>query len=732
MAQAQQIKKTEAENTKKHDAEKKMLISRKRLVVLSGVLMVLFVLLLVRVGYWTVVRGADLESEAQSQWISDTIVRANRGSILDRGGNVLAQSAGADTVVFQPQSIKDADAVAGALSEILDMDRDELYAKASTKVRTDSKGNTTDIVEVWIKRQITAEQSEQIEALGLEGVKLISDVQRYYPNRSLAAQVIGYTSLDGDGQTGIERRFNSVLEGRAGRTMAETDPLQNDIPNGDEMIIEAVDGQDVILTLNEVVQSYMEDACSAAREDLGADSVQGTVMELAGREILAMANAPAFDLNEPPRSNSEQLAREGTNVVTARAFEPGAFFALFTAAAAYDAHETEGAYSCTGTATFDGTEITCSAIHGTQTFDEAVENQCLIAAAEMAAATGIQNFYSYLDGFGFGKTTGIEFTSDNPGVIMEMKYASEAETARMGSGAALKVTQLQLIDALAALLDAGTVKTPQLVLELRNADGTAAETYKTQTVSEAVSAASSEHIRGILAKAETAEGDIGTLQASVLQPQDSLENAGSECVNLFAAFAPAENPKYLVLMTGNGDSEAVRDEEILRRYAVGVLTETLQYFGIPVEQEKAQPSRSAEPAGTLSPIVQVPRLVGLTLANARERCAEEGLELTANGTGTVIGQYPYAGTQVDRGSEVQLEMSSRTSQGAVSSSLPGGQTTVPNFTGMTFEEAMERAYDAGLTFMAQGTGIAVAQTPVAGAAVERGATVTVTFRIDVD
>lgn len=713
---------------KKEGAEQKLMTSRKRLVVLGGVLAVLFLLLVVRVGYWTVVRGADLEREAQGQWISDTVVPANRGSILDRGGNVLAQSAGADTVVFMPQEIKDPDTVARELADILDLDREELYAKAVTKTRTDSEGNETDIVETWVRRQISAEQSEAIEALGLDGVKLISDTRRYYPNRSLAAQIIGYTSLDGDGQTGIERRFDSVLEGRAGRSIAETDPLKNDIPNGDEMIIEAVDGQDVILTLNEVVQSYMEDACSEALEDLGADSVQGTVMDLATREILAMANSPAFDLNEPPRNDSERLAKEGTNVVTARAFEPGAFFALFTAAAALDAGEARTAYTCGGTATFDGTEITCTAVHGSQSFDEAVENQCLIAAAQMAADIGMQEFYAYLDDFGFGKAAGIEFTSDNPGAIMEMKYATEAETARMGSGAALKATQLQLLDALAALLDAGTVKTPQLVLELRNADGTTAETYRTEIVSAAVDADAAGHVRGILAR-NPGGTDVGTLSAAILQPQDSLEDVGSECVNLYAAFAPADDPQYLVLMAGNGSSDRMRDEELLEPYAAGVLTDTLRYFGVQTAPQPAS-SAGAEPQGTPSPTVQVPRLVGLSLGDARALCEEEGLMLEANGTGSVVGQYPYAGTPVDRGSTVQLEMS--TPAGAASaSSLPGGQTTVPNFTGLTFEEAMEKAENAGLTFMAQGTGIAVAQTPVAGAAVERGSAVTVTFRIDV-
>lgn len=726
------------ENKVQGKAQGKLLTSRTRLSVVFIMLAALFVLLTGRVAYWSMVRGEELEREAQRQWISDTVVSAQRGSILDRSGNVLAQSAGADTVVLMPQEVQDAGEVADRLAEILELDRQDLYKKASTTERVDSDGSTRPIVELWVKRQITAAQSEAIRALDLKGVKLVADVQRYYPNRSLASQVIGYTSLDGDGQTGIERRFNSVLEGRQGRTIAETDRLQNDIPNGDEMIIEPIDGENVVLTIDEVVQSYMEEACASALEELGADSVQGTVMEIAPREILAMANAPSFDLNDPPRSNAEQLAREGANIVTARTFEPGVLFAVFTAAAAYDSDNVRSSYVCNGSATIDGVEITCPGVHGTQTFEEAVQNQCVVAAGNMAADIGLQDFYAYLENFGFGQPTGVEFTSDSAGSLMEMKYATEAEIARMGSGASLKVTQLQLMDALAALLDGGTLKTPQLVLELQEPGGDTSASYKTETVGAAVNADAASKVTGLLADMPQ-DGSLlsgyapGMISAAVLQPQDSLENAGSQCVNVCAAFAPTDSPRFLVLMAAHGTAGAVNHESVLYDYVQLALEQTLQYAGVQPSGPTPSPAGSASPSAEPSGVVPVPRLVGLDLRSALEAAAEAGLEVKADGTGSVTGQYPYAGTEVERGSSVQLEMSVRASeQPDGGQALPGGQTTVPNFIGMTFDEAMQTARRSGLTFLAQGTGIAVSQTPVAGAAVERGASVTVTFRIEVD
>lgn len=711
----------------------KILTSRKRLFVIMVVLTTLFLLLLIRVGYWSLIKGPELEKEAQGQWISDTVVSAQRGSIFDRSGNVLAQSAGADTVVLMPKEVKDAQKVASGLAGILGLDEKDIYEKAITTTRIDSEGKEKPVVEVWLKRQITAEQSQEIKDLKLEGVKLIADVRRYYPNRAFASQVIGYTSLDGEGQSGIERRFNSILEGRQGRAVSETDGLNNEIPNGDEMIIEPVDGQNVVLTLNEVIQSYLEEACGRALEDLDADSVQGTVMDVPTREILAMANVPEFDLNEPPRSDSERLAREGTNIVTARAFEPGNIFTIFTAAAAQDSNNVAPNYSCTGSAIIDGAEITCPDVHGEQTFEEAVHNRCLVAAANMAADMGMRTFYKYLEGFGFGRETGIEFTSDNSGHLMEMKYATEAETAKMGSGTALKLTQLQFLDAMAALLDGGTVKSPQLVLKLQNADGTVAEEYETQTQSAAVDSDTAQKMQSILGDAEALLDGYGSgsVYGSALQPQDSLENIGSGRVSMYCAFAPLDDPKYLVLITVNTATDVATDETAAESYVQDVLENILQYAGVQPSVASV-PSPSPTPSGTLPPYVKVPRLVGLDMDSALELIESEGLEMEKDGTGTVIGQFPYAGTEVDRGSTVQLEMSVTQRDPEGSQTPSGGQTTVPDFTGMSFEDAMETALSAGLTFYAQGTGKAVAQVPIAGAAVERGTSVTVTFRIDAE
>lgn len=719
----------------------RVLSSRKRLIVVLIVILALFLALLTRVAYWSLIRGAELEHEAEHQWISDTEIRAQRGSILDRNGNVLAQSAGSDTVVLMPQEITDPELVATELANILGMDRQDILMTASTKTRTTDSGEEKPIVEVWLKRQITDEQSAAIQALNLAGVKLIGDVRRYYPNKSLAAQLIGYTNLDGDGQTGIERRFNSALEGRQGRVVAETDKLRNGIPNGKEMVIDSVDGQNVILSIDEVVQSYLETGCSEAFDESGATTVQGTIMDVRSREILGLCNIPSFDLNDPPRSDAKLLASQSSNIAASRAYEPGSIFVAITAAAAVDADVLESTYVCNGADVVGGAEINCTDVHGSQSFAEAIANGCAVAAAHMAEDMGRETLYSYLEAFGFGQKTGTELPGDGTGQLMEMKYASEDQIARMGAGQSLKVTQLQFVNALAALLDDGTMTKPIAVLALESPGGPASETFEAAVTGTAVSSETAERVTDALgANIESADGyQIGYLTGESLQPRETVDSPVSRAVSMCAAFAPADDPMYVLLMTLNGEDEAQISSQALQSYCEQIMSNVLQYEQVRpagVGSTDSDAYASGEPSSSATPVpsgttVEVPAVVGMDLDEAVRMLEEHGLSYRADGSGKVDGQYPYAGDTMTAWSQVRLEMSKKERDpGNAYTPNTSGQTAVPDFTGMTFSEAMDAAEQAGLVFLAQGTGVAVSQTPVSGAMVERGTSVTVTFRLD--
>lgn len=728
-----------------------MAVSRKRLQVILIILVALMVCLIIRVGYWNIMQGEWLQSQAQSQWISDSKIMPKRGTIFDRSMNILAQSAAADTVAVVPEQVKDKDAeyVAGALAQILDMDKDALKEKITTKTRKLEDGTERKIGEVWLKRQIGVEQSEAIKALKeqkesgakMKGVKLVSDVKRYYPNKEFATQLIGYTDLDGVGQTGIEKRYNSVLEGRQGRMVAEQDTHNNDIPNGEELFIAPVNGQNVILTIDEVVQSFLEAQCKTALEQTGAEGVQGLVMSVATGEVLAMANLPEFDLNAPPRSDGEMLSALSSNIVTAKAYEPGGIFSVFTAAAAMDTDVDKQTYECTGTATVDGEKIMCSGVHGSQSLAQAVQNGCIIAASQMAVDTGIVPFYNYLSRFGFGEKTGIDFSADTKGEVMAKKYASERDIAKMGAGQELSVSLLQLANALTSIANGGKLHVPRLVSGLSDETGAITESYGVQVKGQSVGEETASAIRDIL-EANSVGVESGQLEdytnAVLYGASNKYDDRGALVVgkdnSTYLGFAPATNPQYIVLMHLDGVEEGSGVASMAVPFGNKLLEDTLKfYLAQPDKQGGGQDTQAAEGGEEL---IEVPNVVDMGRQTAIDTLSEAGLSYKDDGSGTVMSQQPAAGEMVAPGTVVSLDMDYKRQEATPENNFQTPDeagldvVTVPDFSGLTLREARDLAISAGLKFYAHGTGRANSQYPDVGTSVQRGTAVSVTFKLE--
>lgn len=720
-----------------------VLVSRKRLFVILVILVSLMGLLVFRVGYWNIVKGSWLQSEAEMQWISNSKVQPKRGSIFDRNLNVLAQSAASDTVVIIPEQVKEPIQVANALSSILELDYNEILQKASTKTKIGDDGIEKKIGEVWVKRQISHEKSEEIKSLDLKGVKLVSDVKRYYPNKELASQVVGYTDLDGVGQTGIEKRYNNVLEGRQGLMVAETDTHNNDIPNGREMYIAPVNGQNVILTIDEVIQSFMETYSMKALEETNADSVQGLVMAVDTGEILAMGNLPEFDLNEPPRTDGELLTSLSTNKVTATPWEPGNIFSVFAAAAAMDASVKQEQYECTGAATVDGEEIMCSGVHGTQSFDQAVLNGCSVAASKMAEDVGMLPYYHYLSRFGFGEKTGIDFSADSKGDLMAIKYASDSDIAKMSIGENLKVSLLQLANATASMVNGGNLYVPRLVTGLSDEEGTVTENYGVQTKGQSISEETSDRLVEILKEKglEKQESQLKDYTSgSLYGVSNKYDEKGALVEGMetttYVGFAPANNPQYLVLLQLDGVEKGADSESKAISYGKSILEETLKFYFVEPDKAASTQEDSKNPAGEgEDAMVEVPNVVDMGHEAAIAALNDLGLAYEDDGSGTVVSQEPAAGEKVEAGTVVKLSMDYKRSEASspTESGNPGSDVAsikVPDFNGMTLAEARDLAISSGLKFYAQGTGVAKKQYPMPGIAVQKGAAVTVTFRLE--
>lgn len=691
-----------------------VIITRKRLLVLLIILMAIIILLMTRVGYWSLWKGDWLKAQAEEQWVKDTEVSAKRGSITDRNQQILAQSAAADMVVLLPETIgkeKNADVVADKLSEILGMDRAEVYAKA-----TDPKKK-----EIWLKRQITMEQSNAIEALGLKGVAFRDDVKRFYPNKDFASQVIGYTNFDGEGMTGIERRYNSTLAGRAGRQVAETAKDGSGVPNGQEMEIQPQDGLNVVLTLDEITQSFLETECGKLYDAQSPDSVQGLVMDVTNGEVLAMANLPEFDLNSPPREDAAALNALSVNNITAASYEPGSIFGLFTTASTIDSGKTEGEYVCDGAVSLGGEIVSCDAAHGSQDIGKVLADHCSVGMATQAAALQKEMFYEYLRNFGFGQKTGIDFSSDSAGDVIGKRYAREADVAMMGAGENVKASQMQIANAAASIINGGTLYTPKMVLGLSDADGNMTEKYGPEAKGQTVSPETAAQVKGFMeGVAQSDKGiripgySVGVIYGSAPYYKDGSAVADRE-ISTYIAYAPADDPKYMVMITVTGVPKTESSATVCSPYVQETLTGALKNGNI-MPSENIQEQEK----------VTVPNLVGMDLQTARDALAGLGLQASFDGSGMVQGQVPAENEEVYKNSTVQLSMETKAVQQPADD-----KTTVPDFTNMDVKSARDAAISAGLVFIARGDGVARSQSLAAGSQVEKGSGVVIDFKLQI-
>ncbi|MDD5018188.1 MAG: penicillin-binding transpeptidase domain-containing protein [Eubacteriales bacterium] len=694
--------------------------AKKRLLFLMTTIIVLFFGLAVKMGIIVFVQGEELQEKALIQQTRDLIVSAKRGDIRDRNGNVLAQSATAQTVVLRPAEVAkgNVDAIVSVLAEMLDMDEETVRKKATDETKS----------EVWLARQITNDVADEIRKLNLPGVYFTVDVKRYYTNSSFLTQTLGFTSVDGIGQEGIEAYFEKYLAGQDGSIVSETDSAGREIALGEVDYIAAVDGYNVDLCIDEIIQSFLEQALEEAYYQQNAESAYGIVMDPDTGEILAIANIPDYDLNDVPRDDIEALTEMTRNKILVDAYEPGSTFKVVTLAAALDsgAVTVDTEFYCPGYKIVDGQQIKCWRYpnsHGQQTLYEAVQNSCNVAFMQMALLMETETFYDYIYEFGFGQETGITFPSDGAGIIMPEKYVTDRDLARIAFGQSIAVTPLQLISSFCAVVNGGFLYQPLLVHGICDSDGNYIEEYEPTVVSQPISEETSAIMRDILESVVT-EGSgsncyipgyrIGGKTGTAQKYDDDGNVMTDKHIASFIAFAPADDPEIAVLIIIDEPDVAVDFGSVVAApYVRQVLEESLQYMGIMPDYGEA---------GELAQVA-VPDVAGMSAADAADALDAAGLSYLFDGTGDVTGQLPAPGEDVDKGTMVWLYMETKTGYDETE-----GMVVVPDLTGKTVMEAAAALEECHLTLSIDGQGIATYQSPSAGEIVEENSVVRVEFR----
>jgi stage V sporulation protein D (sporulation-specific penicillin-binding protein) len=723
--------------------------NRKRLLVLLLIFTLIFFGLIIRVGYIQLVWGVDLQKKAVDQWTRDLDVYPRRGSIKDRNGKILAQSATSESIAARPSQIADPAKAASMIAPILDLDEQELKKKLS---------NTSSSY-IWIKRQVDRKTANEIRALNIKGIDFTEEPKRYYPNGSLASHVLGFTMKYAEpgeglkGQEGLELYYDKYLKGFAGKLIMETDVAGREMPYNVDRYIPPVNGLNIVLTIDQVIQYFTEREVNNVVAKYNPKKVYAIVMEPNTGEVLAMANWPNYDPNQPPRDigDFDEMQQLVKNFTCKDNIDPGSTFKVITAAAALEekAAGLTSSFNCPGYKMVDGQKISCwrAGGHGHESFAEAVQNSCNPVFMELALRLGKDKFYTYLNEFGFGQATGIDVVGEEKGIIMSKETAKNVDLARMGFGQAISVTPLQLITAASAVINGGNLMKPYLVKELRepviDENGQETErlvkTISPQRVRQVISSETSAIMREVLESVVTdgsgknafipgyrVGGKTGTAQK--YGPEGRI--IPNKNISSFLGFAPADNPRVIVLlMVDEPQTPVTFGSVIAAPYVKQILEDTLKYLN--VEPVFVQETREKMQE------VDVPDVIGMELAEAAKVLKKAGLDYLAEETGTVVvDQMPKPGASVITNTTVLL-YTDKDPDGEYSET-PGqesdeppvaGMIIVPDVVGKSIREANNILISQGLRLKIEGSGIAVSQEPAAGTWVEENTEITVKFKL---
>ncbi|HHY82697.1 MAG TPA: stage V sporulation protein D [Clostridiales bacterium] len=704
---------------------------RRLLVYLLAVSLILFALI-IRNGYIQLIWGKELYEKALDQWTRSLDVYPQRGIIYDRNKSVLAQSASADSIAVRPSQLADARDTAEKLAEILDLDAEELYKKISDTSKS----------EVWVKRQLTREESVRVRELNIKGIYFTDEPKRYYPNGNLASHVLGFTMKYAEpgegikGQEGIELYYDKYLKGVSGQIMMETDTKGRETPTNVKRMVPPIDGWNVILTIDQVIQHFAEKAVSDAMDQYRANKIYCIVMDPKTGDILAMANRPDFDPNNPPR----ELGYEGMealikNFAVKDNMDPGSTFKIITAASALEEGivTVNSTFNDPGYRIVDGQRIRCwkAGGHGHQNLYQVVQNSCNPAFMDMALGLGVERFYDYIEAFGFGSKTGVDIAGEEKGVVMKEDSVKNVDLARMGFGQAIAVTPLQLINAVSAVVNGGTLMQPRLVKALEFDDGNE-HIYEEigpvavrRVISEKTSATMREILESVVTKGSGRNayipgyrvgGKTGTAQK--YSPDGGIKQGA--VIASFIGFAPVDDPQVVVLFMVDEPKVAVDFGSVVAApYVKMILEDTLNYLGVePVFDEKTERETR---------MVTVPDVTNKSLTEASKILRDAGLDYLAEQTGTVVTkQVPLPGAEVLENTTVLLYTGTG-SEGSGQNNEESDLVEVPDVTRKSIREANNILTSKGLKLRVEGSGLAVSQDPAPGIMVEPGTTINVRF-----
>ena len=652
---------------------------------------------------WIVIVGArlaqlqisqhdELSARAKNQQLGAVETSPTRGLVLDRQGRELARSVDTESFFADPREIENVNETARKISSVTNQNKTELIAKIREAKDSNKKF-------IWLIRRIDLETASKLDAMTLDGVYSRKEPKRYYPNDSLAAHVLGFVGTDEIGLGGVEQFYNEKIRGESGRVFYETDARRRAFESYE---VQPHPGQTVVLTIDQSIQYRTEQALFAAVKRSNAKSGTAIVMDPHTGEILALANAPAFDPNEPGKEPPEVR----TNFALQNIYEPGSTFKVVAYSAAIDKGlvTPDDRIDCQmGQITVAGRLIHDHKRFGVLTISDALAQSSNVGAIKLGLLVGNESMYDYARRLGFGAKTGIDLPGESGGIFRPLNRWQPSSIGSIALGQEVGVTPLQMASAYSVIANGGSWVKPHVVREMRSPDGSimfqakveVRPALKLETVAKLRGMMEGVTLHGTARKAQvegyTAAGKTGTAQK--IDPKTRTYSA-TKYVGSFVGFAPVNNPAVVIIVVideprgayhgGDVAAPVFREiaEQILPELSVTPDFETKSAPQLIAENRKASPQEiqdEEQRAATLPTIAKnfgsgsrevvfapatkrgalMPDLRGQSVRDVVRTCSQLGLNLEAKGEGKAIRQYPSARAELVSGQTVRVEFARR-------------------------------------------------------------------------
>lgn len=631
--------------------------ARVRFIMIGTVFGLMFLTVVGRAFYLQILQHEELVKKADKQHQHRVDLTPARGSILDRNGTPLAESIHMDSCYAEPKRIKDVDGTAAVLAPILRVPKQELVAKLSI-----NKSFT------WVERWVAPETALRIKNMKLPGIGFAPESKRFYPNVETAAHVVGFTGRDPNGLEGIELRYDSTILGNTGYMITERDALGRNIAVKNTVIKDSSPGNNIVLTLDKTIQFIAEKELAKAVTESNAKGGMALVMESDTGKVLAMANYPTFNPNAYSRYSLAQLR----NRVVVDSFEPGSTFKVFTIAAALEAGVVKPTdiYNCeNGAYRVANRTIHDDHPHSRLTVSEIIKYSSNIGSAKIGFKMGEERLSGYLRNFGFGGRTGIDLPGESPGNLKRNWYGIDLATISFGQGVSLSA--IQLVTAVSAIANGGTLMRPYLVERILDDSGKEVQHFEPQVVRRVISPDTAQKVSRMM-ESVTGEGGTGTKAAvdgfrvagktGTAQKVDPVTRAysPSKRIGSFVGFIPADKPKLTIAVIID-EPQGIKYGGVVAAPAFKAIAQnSLAYLKItpnmptrtpkPAEakaESASEPESVSEGEGdiedTTSSGAVMPNFRGMSMRNVLQVMEKRGINIRLIGSGRAMEQSPPPG-----------------------------------------------------------------------------------------